>query len=169
MVDKEHVDVLLMLGLRGPSGLEVNPGNAFYPLGWFVPGEYGEEDLYVKLDYTNADEVGAMLVATNLASIHARYPDTIADPEGIPGPIVQYWNEPYTWTDPRCRVTAVEGLKAISCYEYQSCEHEGWKRSEARQFCEVLTGYLVGKVNGYNEAPWAFSAEHVAARRGVHV
>ena len=45
-------------------------------------------------------------------------------------------------------------LKAISCYEYQSCEHPGWHTSEARQFCSVLRDHMISMLPGYDDAQW---------------
>lgn len=165
MVDKEHVDILIAVGVRGVSGQAASPDNAWSGVAWYVGGGSGDFSRRVRLDYTNADEVGAMLVATNLASIHARYPDTLDDPDATPGPIARYWDEAYRWTDPRVRPTAVEALKAIACFEYQSCEHDGWHTGEARQFCEALRHAVIAHLPGFSEAPWDWKPSDLAARR----
>jgi hypothetical protein len=45
-------------------------------------------------------------------------------------------------------------LKQIQCYEYQSCEHDGWETSDARKFCLDLTSRLISYLPGYEAAPW---------------
>ena len=45
-------------------------------------------------------------------------------------------------------------LGAINCYEYQACEHPGWKASEARSFCEALTARMIHMLPGYGNGPW---------------
>ncbi len=100
------------------------------------------------------NELGDMLVKENLSSIHSRYPDTLTDPAGTPGPIKQYWLQPYEFRTPKRKMSVVEALKALDCYEYQSCEHEEWEKSEARQFCDTLRHSLIGCLDGYNQAPW---------------
>lgn len=46
-------------------------------------------------------------------------------------------------------------LKAIDCYEYQACEHEGWKTSEAKGFCSRLRKALIQNSPEYaNCAGW---------------
>src|SRR2546427_129015 len=77
-----------------------------YGLRWATGGEARSD---------NADAVGAMLIAENLASIHHRYPDTL-DGGTIPGPCEAYWNEPYVFRCVRPAPTPVEGLKLIDCY-----------------------------------------------------
>lgn len=44
--------------------------------------------------------------------------------------------------------------KAIACYEYQSCEHPGWRTSEARAYCHALRVAWCKKLPGYEEAEW---------------
>jgi hypothetical protein len=181
MVDKTHVDLMVKTALVGPSGRAVNPGNAwsrprwtdvdrpaldamlwseahehFRTVAWL--GQERPQDI-------SPDQLGAMLVAENLASIHYRYPDTIGSDE-LPGPLHPYWLD-YTYTDPGIRMTTPEALKAINCYEYQSCEHDGWHYSEAYRFCRALTDALVGHVEGYSDAPWDWTAVDVAKRRNT--
>jgi hypothetical protein len=168
MVDKEHIDVLVAVGLRGPSGREVSPDTAWYRLTWYSAGVDGAEERH-ELDYTTADSVGEMLVSTNFESICSRYPDVMEDPTGTPGPLKRYWEAPYRWTDPRYRPTAVEALKAIGCFEYQSCEHAGWVDSEAKAFCESLRHSLINALPGMREAPWDWSAEKLAELRAGRV
>ena len=45
-------------------------------------------------------------------------------------------------------------LKALDCYEYQACEDGGWEASEALAFCEALRHRAVGRLPGYEAAPW---------------
>ena len=51
-------------------------------------------------------------------------------------------------------ILAGRAPKAIDCYEYQSCEHAGWPRSEARALCAALRHRLIGELPGYDAAPW---------------
>jgi len=54
--------------------------------------------------------------------------------------------------------SAVELIKALHCYEYQSCEHPGWRTSQAHSFCRALERRLIGELPGYDDAPWAISS-----------
>lgn len=156
MVDKEHIDLLVDVAYTGPRGVVVQPGS------WYAPyvGTGPERHSFTREDQT---PVGQMLVTENLHSIAARYPDTLETGE-LPGPMEQYYELPYVYRQPRYRLTAVEALKAIDCYEYQACEHEAWMGSEAREFCQRLRRALIGSLDGYDRAPWSWSAEHIAER-----
>ena len=85
-----------------------------------------------------AGAVGAMLLAENRRSVDYRYNEAEIE-------------EVYTHGPSRLR-QALEILKAINCYEYQSCETSDWGQSEAYQFCQALRGLLVGQLPGYDEA-----------------
>jgi hypothetical protein len=50
------------------------------------------------------------------------------------------------------RLNPVAILKAIRCYEYQSCEHTGWETSEARLFCGAFRSRMIRMVSGYTTA-----------------
>lgn len=87
-----------------------------------------------------------MLWAENYASVNYRYCEKDMAPEYV------HKSDPYRKWD------AVAVLKAIACYEYQACEHPGWKTSEARAFCEELRGNAIHALPGYAEASWEVSA-----------
>lgn len=52
------------------------------------------------------------------------------------------------------RYSAVQIYKALQCYEYQSCEHPTWKKSEAFCMCEAASAYFAREAicNGLREA-----------------
>jgi hypothetical protein len=104
----------------------------------------------------NAEQWGAVLLAENRASVNHRY-----DEDEI--------EAPYALTEYSGQVDPVAVLSAIACYEYQSCEHPGWKRSEARAFCEALRNKMVRMVPGYDAAPWEITDPSQAFRGVVQV
>ena len=57
----------------------------------------------------------------------------------------------------------VEALKALDCYEYQSCEHPEWETSEAFEFCRAMRNLLIGCLPGYDAAQWEWDDAPVAA------
>lgn len=127
VVDKRHIDVLVTAGLvfKRDGGLY-----------WYDAAKQTR-----KLDYTTADAVGTMLLAENVKSVNDRYDDhgeaesyTFTFVDGTPDPVVV--------------------LKAIACYEYQSCEHDGWKKSDAKAFCDALQDVAINALPGYGAAPW---------------
>lgn len=141
VVSKEHIDAIVAAAM--PSGPE--EGCCWYHGG---NGKHA--------DYTNADEIGQMLWDECVRSVSHRYPDN----ERLPGAYLDddtpEWSEPYVF--PFFKVPKLEpvaALKAIQCYEYQSCEHPGWEPSEAKTFCSCLTEHLIYKLPGYAEAAWS--------------
>src|ERR1700746_2319525 len=150
MVSKTHIDLIVATAFRGPK-------NA--PRGWSQMRPYFADH---QLSVEALDRLGEELVKENLSSIHSRYPDTVSNPEGVPGPIAQYWLEEYIFPDSTPALTAVEALKALDCYEYQSCEHPEWEQSIAFKFCSSLRHALISTLPGYESAPWGFDKYPVA-------
>jgi hypothetical protein len=108
-----------------------------------------------RLDYTNADEVGQMLLDENVASVQHRYPTV--DLTTLPGKVDCEWLVPYKHVLAGRLPTLVEALKLLDCYEYQSCEHLGWDTSQANLFCRGLRSVLIHALPGYDEAPWGWT------------
>jgi hypothetical protein len=151
IVDREHVDALVTLAVKGPAA-----GGYWHGARWFRTVENMSLADIVGADYSNADTLGQMLWTENVRSIHARYPDTL---EGgtYPGPC-DFTPEDvmgYTWPMSGRQLTAIEGLKALDGYEYQACEHAEWPDSEAYRFCDALRRALVSCLPGYSEASWS--------------
>lgn len=98
-----------------------------------------------------ADEFGRMLWAENLASIHARYPDTI-DGGNYPGPLdfTPEQVETYTYEPLEGSSLTAESVvnAAASCYGYQTCEHNGYQDSKAQQFVDLLATCTENAVGG---------------------
>lgn len=179
MVDKVHIDLLVKTAIHGPRQMEGH----WEPIRWFdldpvalrvmaeADANYFGSPFYRahsrQAHPEDADRIGQMLVDENLRSIHARYPDTVDRPEGTPGPIVRYWEAPYTYTKHHYRLTVPEALQALRCYEYQSCEHEGWPASEAYQFCDALRAQLIAHLPGMDKAPWEWTPERLEEHRAA--
>lgn len=73
--------------------------------------------------------IGQMLWDENFASVNYRYRENESAPVYAP-----------TLTDEPLSPIAV--LKALDCYEYQSCEHPGWEESDARKLCDAIRGII---------------------------
>jgi hypothetical protein len=102
----------------------------------------------VKLEHSNADEVGAMLWAENVASVLYRYPDcTIED---MPGPAVGIPHIDgevcYVYQDPGFVLTPEEVILACDCYSYQSCEHPDWETSEAKRAVTAIRESAISRL-----------------------
>jgi hypothetical protein len=172
IVSKEHIDAMVRVGIAGPSDPhEIRPDRAWHGVSWFTsdpraiaydgsnPTAYfgGLDAIRRELRSETAEATGAMLVAANVASVQHRYSEPGDD---LPGPVVKYWTRPYVAPVifRRQLPTAVEALKLIACYEYQSCEPPTWDGSEAQRFCDALRHALIGALPGYAEAPWELRA-----------
>lgn len=93
------------------------------------------------------NDLGKMLTIENHKSLDARYGDNVPEVVFV-SKRIQF--EP----------TIPEMIKAIHCYEYQSSEHEGWEKSDARRYCRDLERQLVRKLPGYEDAPWGWEQSH---------
>lgn len=103
------------------------------------------------VSYDNATEVGQRLLAENIASVSYRYSDW--DPNDLPGPIPTPKPADFRHTL-RLDIRPVQLLKAIACYEYQTCEHPGWQTSAAKAFCDDLRHAAIYHLPGYDAADW---------------
>jgi hypothetical protein len=144
VVSQRHITYLVSAALYGPRGHHPNWRAYFYdPTAGktFDPRE-------------NPDALGRMLWAENVASVSFRYRDSAA--EGLPGPADFDLAEVYAYGF-QCRRTAdrpsaVEILKSLDGYEYQSIEHDDWKGSAACAFVQSLRKRLIACLPGYDDA-----------------
>lgn len=140
IVGKVHIDALLTAAL----------GNGSHDDALYMYFEGVSE----RVTYENVDRIGAALVKTNVESVRFRYPGDGYD--DMPGPIDNGFaiaaavNDEYTFQRTQDFSTG-ELLAAITCYEYQSCEHDGWETSYAREFCDRLRKHLCRQVPDYEE------------------
>lgn len=103
--------------------------------------------LYRSHDRGCVNEAAAMLEEENRKSVAYRY-------KKVRGASAAVFGEGGRSPRLTCHVTPVQTLKAVRCYEYQSCEHPGWAESEARDFCEALMHAAIHHLPGYEEAAW---------------
>jgi len=145
VVDTVHVDAMISAGLA----LRHVP-----PLAWWdVPPRLdwsgAEAEPHRRtLTRTSADQVGAMLLAANIASVNYRYDEHDLVP-------------PYRYRPLPGRPDPVIVLAAVDCYEYQSCEAPGWRDSQARLFCDALRSACWHALPGYDAAPWKITDRRV--------
>lgn len=102
------------------------------------------------------DPAGARVMFDRLAEANAysvgyRYGGEKPPPVPFPGAA------PGITCDNVARVAAA--MKALDCYEYQSCEPPTWRESEEYAWCRDLRRWLLHKIPGfasaYNAAPWS--------------
>jgi hypothetical protein len=147
-VDKAHIDVMVSAALQrvhgdtlcwyhDPAGdlPHTRPGQALPDHAY--DGYLAElQRRRRQVTHENAETWGATLVAENRRSVDWRYDEDELE-------------EPYTFTEYAGHFDPVKMLAAIACYEYQACEHPGWKTSEARDFCEALRQRTIHQLPGY--------------------
>lgn len=100
---------------------------------------------------TPAEALYSDLLQTNLDSLGARYPSAAK---------MSDWTEEdgeYRLDSSAKFPSVIAAIKGIQCFEYQSCEHDGWKGSQAHRFCKHLVSELIAALPGYSEAAWGFN------------
>lgn len=160
IVDKSHIDLLVNAAYHGPAG---GWDTIDFPLRWSHTHPTRGEGESRQLSPGEMSALGDLLVIECVASVACRYPRDA--PEELPGPTDNYYLEPYSFTAPGYTATAPEVLKALDCYEYQSCEHPGWPASEAHAVCKALRRAVLCQVDGYDESPWAWDDTQLATAR----
>lgn len=142
LVEHEHINVLLWAGLQQPR---------LGALRW----HFGNPRFEGELQPETANAVGQMLLDSNATGVNHLYDTT--DP-------VETFVETYTYRPPRHRSWSTpELLNALTCYEYQACEHPNWEGSQARAFVEALRHRLISRLPGYSTGPWAITPTSVPA------
>jgi hypothetical protein len=163
ILDKEDVDKLVYAALRAyPAG---QPGSSLR-LSWWRVDEEGKYEGWRELNqhaeqmidddykaYYTPSQLGQILVNENVASVSYRYSTpgrtgyygaeaaaAMEDNEDdiLPGPCDRYYMAPYVYTEPRWQPTPGQVFSLIDCLDYQSCEHDGWRSSEAFAFLTAL-------------------------------
>lgn len=164
LVGKDHIDAMLTAGL--------NLGRRYHgsKLGWYV-GERKDSDYqrgevwgptaiqssqerHRELTRETAHKVGRMLLRQNEISVDHRYD------EQNPPEFYRFQELPWGGGNR----SALIALKAIACYEYQSCEDPAWEESEAKAFCDALRHLAIDSLEGYDDAEgWEVTRRDVFA------
>jgi hypothetical protein len=111
------------------------------------------------LGYADAKQVGEMLHAENVASVNYRYSEATR-----PHFAICEWAAFHPFS-------RVQILKAAHCLHYQSCEHPGWKASDACKLLEEIIGEFTPDLPGYDDAQWEITppaaGQSIAGRGAV--
>jgi hypothetical protein len=144
IIDRDHLSYLinaaLWAGCPCESGLRYNHNGRSYHL--------RGDDVQAALETAND------LWRENIASVSYRYPGETTDT--LPGPIGETYK---LWPSDICGFplrdyAPVQVLKALDCYEYQSCEHPAWPTSAACAFVDALRRTTIRRLAGYDAAEW---------------
>ena len=142
IVDRNHIRFLVA------SALHVNERGRFHDYGFrWHDGKSGHQ-----LDQYNATRIGQMLWDECINSVKYRYPEP--NEHGLPGPIEETFIYEHIPPGPSFEPTPAQIIKAVRCYQYQSCEHPEWETSSAHAFCNELIMGITSLLPDYEEAPW---------------
>jgi hypothetical protein len=123
------------------------------------PGGYRRGELR-KCDYERAAEVANMLWRENVASVSHRYPNesssTLPGPSDRSGFVITARDFTVCFD----RFEPAQVCKACDCYDYQSCEHNGWNTCESKAFTEMLRRAAMNALPGYDSAKWGAPQPH---------
>lgn len=123
--------------------------------GWYELDEFAEQRVdNDHVHYVTPSQAGQQLVNANVAGVHGRYPDDDPDAGELPGPMDAYYMGPYVYENPGITLKPGEVFQAIDYLDYQSCDIESWRDSDAFHFCEMLRYHYGKKVPGYGK--WGY-------------
>jgi hypothetical protein len=94
---------------------------------WMIVRAYAEltgEDI-------DQQDIADRMLCENIRSVNFRYREETEIPEHCE----QNWPEGFEAA--RAKYNFADLTRMVQCYEYQSCEHEEWDRSAARQFSQI--------------------------------
>lgn len=182
IVNREHIDLLVCYGARANMG---QPGRS--AASWVAqnpqetpwqeweyrtmhPGQtvtISDDDLGTVDSVDVLDYAGRVLWTENVKSIEYRYPDVL-DGGCHPGPCDFNPLEAsgYEYRDPGYTLTPLEAIQACDCLDYQSCEHPGWRSSEAHRIMQAIRELAISSLEG-ERGPWGWDSENLRERRSV--
>lgn len=169
VVSDEHLSLLVDALMDGPGDVPIRPDMS-WDCRWTLPEDDQTPGPDAGWERRMADhqrrtrhprQIGTadlylMLWRENVRSVAYRYSEPEMEYE--PG---RYKRLPY-------RMTPVETLHAIACYEYQSCETPDWTTTEAAAALRALEAATIRRLPGYNAAPWEWTERDIAARMSGH-
>lgn len=154
MVGDEHINTLIGWTLSKAHGV-------FSEIRWVVSPEDADRNpvgirstLGTNFRYLNpetASVVGQILVDANAKSIEARYEEDEFRIYEYNAPRTLSWNP-------------VEIMSACSCYDYQSCESDDYKESEACAIIDAIRHLCISILCDQNHTPWEIRENSVSAR-----
>jgi hypothetical protein len=170
VVSKAHIDALVSVAVYGPKDCEGqwrgfnwakhDPRKVDWSdQAWTQVSRDGLAQLRKAENEITGDELGFILWAENVASVHYRYPGE--DVDTLPGTYAadgrHEVSHGYTFSRLGKLPTAVEAFSLIACLDYQSCEHPEWIDSEAYRILDQLKEALIRHLPGYSAAPWEWN------------
>lgn len=139
MVDKNHIDYLV-----------------------FVAEGWGTLQGRHQMD---GEDFGQLLWDENRKSIDCRYPDCAGNDDDVPGPISETFQYHGRGGGFWHIINPVFVLSAIRCLDYQSCEHDGWRESQACEMLEQMSAEAIQRLCNAADAPWGAPEADAKVRR----
>lgn len=124
---------------------------AFYANGRYFTAISKEEE---------ATRMANILMEQNVRSVNRRYE------ENQPAERIEI-----TTRDITCKLIndPVAILKLVQSLEYQSCETDDWRETEAKSILDTIQSDAISRLPGYEHAPWTYSKNvHGAIPRGLY-
>jgi hypothetical protein len=100
------------------------------------------------------------LLAANYVGVNARYKESGSEKIKWPNKlwsspdIFDYWKLILYCRELSKEYTLVQKLKLCQNYEYQCCDADSWRGSDAKQLLGNIISKLIMEMPDYNEAPW---------------
>jgi hypothetical protein len=159
VVSHSHIHLLVHTAMYGPPDAR----RTWHTFSYYhrtpnePAGNSGTQHTIRPGDLDAADQLGQLLLSENVKSVNYRYPSDHGLPsDGDYSTLYRFGTSP--------RVSAIDVLVALDGYEYQSCEHPGWRTSEAHSFTDALRRAVIGHLPGYYESNcWAIREAATAA------
>ena len=126
VVSQTHIDALLTFAQR-PQ--------------YDSPASYYKENGTTVTFYDNLNAIGQILLDENVRSVNFRYEEQTDSPS--------YLYHPY-----RGNLTPVQIIKACDCLNYQSCETDDWKNTEAHLILDTIRERAINELPGMDAAEW---------------
>ena len=146
----------------------------------YIEAHDGERVRYFVEPLAPADRVGqiaARLAVANVASVQGRYPDTVENFESAPGLISDSAEGVLGYiskcaeaarTEWRGDHRAVDIEQAVRCYEYQSCEYDGWEGSDGAKLANMAYRTAVRAILEGNDADgWELDEDRSGRPAGI--
>lgn len=154
--DKQHIIYLLAAAMSYRLNRESSA------MRWYW-SDTNERNELRSGDFEKAADVGNMLWRENITSVSTRYRG--GSSANLPGPVGEDFVITTKDLSNVANIDPVQVLKSVHCYEYQTCEHDDWKKSEAFAFCDALKSRACRSLVGYDEAAWGAPDKKQATRR----
>lgn len=108
----------------------------------------------------SAEQVARTLATANLVSVEERYrlpAGTVAADFGFDQSDAAYIADCARQSARLDHgLTPVKVLKMAQCLNYQSCEVDGWRDTEAYGLIEAIKSAAIRALPGYDDAPWEY-------------